>query len=1099
MGMGLLKIGVRQAILNVGSVITIGSLLASVWPIASVAAQTVNGIVGDRSLPDPSIVQQVGADAGITGGTIRGSHLFHSFERFSIPTGGSAWFQAAPTLQTIFARVTGNSVSQIDGVLGSSTSLFLLNPNGILFGPNAHLAVSGSFLATTANSFRFADGSEFSAVAPQASPLLTMSVPIGLQFGAQPKPITQQARSLIGAPGQPIALVGGDLNLSGSSLTALGGQITLGSVAAEGLATFKSSDRGFTFDYPTLLPLGNIHLSNGAEVNNVGLDFIGIPAGNIEIQGRSLRLSGNSRILVFNQVNQPSGGIQIRTTESIELEGTGNYEATVRGWLRGTVDPRQVYNVILVLNQAPIVSGDLNLITSRLQLSNGAYVVMLAEGAGSSGKMMLTTETIALSEGILLSSAVQNTKSPGGDVTIKTKQLDARNNSIISTTNIGEGRGGNLTIQADQVRLLGGKTWIIRDDSLDIAYLQINTGLFAASLLQGGDLNITANDITLENEAILTAASNGIAGNLTIKANRFQVHQGAYISTGSTLQSDTKTATKVPEGKGGNITFKIADRTILDQALILATAGELNGNGNSGNVILQTGSLFMNQSLIRTDVRGPKGISGNIAIQAGDSVTIVGSQQPLFIANTVVNQFGLLTGNEASNTGGNIAITSDRFSLSNNAQLNASVDRGNQGGNITVNSRLVEITSGGRLITMARQMGKGGKIEINATERATIQGSGVENSTIKFLKEAALKGDVAYHAGHSLQNPEPMIGFTHPQLGERRFGISQIVGLSAVETGLFASSYTPEGGGSVSITAPQIDILDQAMLSVSSWTTGDSGNLQLNANQLKIEDSLLLSSTMTGRGGAIAIDANQVNLSNSQLIAATAQGTGATLNLQVRDRLILRNNSQITARAFKQGTGGNIQLNTKFLIANPTENNDIIANAFAGKGGNIQINSQGIFGIAVRSPLTQFSDISASAEIAGGKDGRVEINQLSVTPEQTVRELPTTLLQPSTQVAQVCSPKMRRNSLVMTGRGGLPPTPAEMVNLLLPYPAELDPTEPDLKPTIAQSLSSEQSLTPALIEATQWQRHDDGTIALVHGQANASPIVDPSVLRSCAL
>ncbi|MEB3295439.1 MAG: filamentous hemagglutinin N-terminal domain-containing protein [Synechococcales bacterium] len=1062
---------------NLGQVRWLGSL-AGIGAVTIAPVISVGQVVSDRSLPTPSIVQQTGNGTVITGGTPQGSHLFHSFEQFSIPTGESVLFDSAPAVQTIFARVTGPSASQIDGTLGSNTSLFLLNPNGILFGPNARLAISGSFLATTANSLRFADGSEFSAVAPQASPLLTVSVPIGLQFGKQPQAIQQQSQLLLGAPGHTLAMVGGDLHLSKSALIGLGGQMSLGSVAGEGVVMFQPSDRGFTFHYPDPLPLGQIRLSEGATVSNLGLNLVGIPAGNIEIQGRSLHLSEGTRILISNEVNQPSGSLKIHTRDRIDVVGRGNYETRLQGLFSEALKVDQLGDGILIVNQAPSISGDLNLTTQQLQMGNGAFIGMVVSKLGQAGAVNLNiSDRLDLSASFLGSLAISDSTNSAGKLTINTGEFYAEANSLISTLSLGMGAGGDLTINARNISLIGGTPQFI---FYRRQRLLLNTGIGTASEAQGGNLTINTGRLVLAQGSALSVESNGIAANLTINATELKMHQG-YIGAGVVIEDINAT------GSGGNIFFNINGNIELENSTISASINSLfnesgDRSGNGGKITIKGKSLSMNSSAIKTNSEELNGYSGDIKITTDEFIRINGSSG---------KEFGIFAENNGEGNSGDITLMSETFTLSNYAKITTIINNGVKGGDVKINSRAVDVNSRGRIITMSKRAGKSGNIEINATERATIQGTGIENTTINFLTQSALAGNIDYDAGNLAQNREPAIIFTHPQQGIRILKPTQIIGLSTGETGLFASSYAPGGGGDLFLTAPQIDISGRSILSVSSWTTGDSGAMYLNADKLRVQDSLLLTTTMTGRGGIIAVTANQAHLNNAQIIAATTQGTGAKIDFQVRDRLILRSRSQITARAFEQGIGGEIKLNTGLLLTVPRENNDIIANALAGKGGTILINSQGIFGIEPRSLLTHFSDISASAEWAGGVDGQVEINQLSPLPEQVVRELPANFIQPATQVAQVCSPKMRRNSLVITGRGGLPPSPGEMVNLLL--------TELNDRNSPSSIAAIESPRTEQVIEATSWQRQPDGTVKLVNQERDPRPMTSVSNSRHCAL
>ena len=137
----------------------------------TVISSAITQIVPDTTLPANSVINTSGLTQTINGGTTRGVNLYHSLQSFSVPTNNTAYFNSVDGIQNILVRVTGNSASNIDGTLKANANLFLLNPHGITFGANAKLDIKGTFVGSTANSFKFADNSEFSAISPQAPPL----------------------------------------------------------------------------------------------------------------------------------------------------------------------------------------------------------------------------------------------------------------------------------------------------------------------------------------------------------------------------------------------------------------------------------------------------------------------------------------------------------------------------------------------------------------------------------------------------------------------------------------------------------------------------------------------------------------------------------------------------------------------------------------------------------------------------------------------------------------------------------------------------------------------------------------------------------------
>ena len=238
-----------------------------------------NTLDAENSTINSTVINEVPSER-IDGGAIRGTNLFHSFEAFNVNEGSGVYFSNPAVIENIISRVTGNNPSEILGTLGvlGNANLFLINPNGIIFGSNASLDVNGSFIGSSSSSVIY-DGFEFAANNnPQAPPLLTINVPIGLGFGDNPGTIVNQSivateEDLIGlrvAPQQTLALVGGDISISGGFLTVEGGRIELGSVAGNSQVALIPGETGWKLSYEDVKSFQDISVSGSAFIANAG-------------------------------------------------------------------------------------------------------------------------------------------------------------------------------------------------------------------------------------------------------------------------------------------------------------------------------------------------------------------------------------------------------------------------------------------------------------------------------------------------------------------------------------------------------------------------------------------------------------------------------------------------------------------------------------------------------------------------------------------------------------------------------------------------------------------------------------------------------------
>jgi len=614
--------------LGIVSTLAIAGVLTYCEGFALAQIQKDDTLGVESSIVTPKLIDGQSIEQ-IDGGAIRGKNLFHSFDKFSVSGGTTAYFNNPIDTHNIISRVTGNSISNIDGIIktNGTASLFLINPKGIVFGRNASLNIGGSFVGSTASSLNFFDGTKFSATAPQSAPLLTVTAPIGLEFGATAAPIRNQsqaspkgATNSIGQavglhvqPGKILALIGGDITLEGGNLTANAGRIELGSVAPYSLVTVSSVNQAWAFRYDGVKNFQNIEFIKSNKFFST-VDTSGETSGNIHLQGKRV-LVGSSYIFAFNLGMEAGGNIEVNATESVEL-GKNAFLAT------GTFKAGN--------------SGTINITTKKFIAKDGAQVSIFNARSGLPGEL-----TINASDSVELIGGFSVSMLPDGSDIVS---------SGLFTETFGSQNAGNITINTGKLRIQGGAR--ISTSSEGIYRFELNE--FTPVTGKGGNLTVNASESieligTSPNGSRVSGLFSrtegpGDGGNLTVRTGQLIIKDGAAITVNSQARKNVIYVGGDPKNLG-----KAGDLDITANSILLDNKGKLTSNsesGQGGNISLQVRDVLLmrDRSQISTNAGGDK-TGGNITINAPNGFVVA----PLF-ANSDI------TANAFSGPGGKIAI-----------------------------------------------------------------------------------------------------------------------------------------------------------------------------------------------------------------------------------------------------------------------------------------------------------------------------------------------------------------------------------------------------------------------------------------------------------
>ena len=975
---------------------------------------------GERSLLDLGSGQVNGEIVDlIKGGAIRDINLFHSFLEFNVGDGQRVYFANPAGIENILSRVTGANPSNIFGTLGvnGGANLFLINPNGILFGENAKLDVSGSFVGTTADGIGFGNQGVFSASNPEApSPLLSVN-PNVFFFNQIPGKITSQAK-LEKLAVDNLLLLGGDIEVIEDSKisTNTGGNILLAGLGAPGEVALTTDGNKLGLDFPDGVKKGNVRVINSAIETSVAKDS-NVDGGDIRIIADSLE--------VENTENNKDRGIFTKTDRNGSKSG----------------------NIIITADESVLVRS-----TSTNRGDNGIFTMTNKDG-GEGGKITidtgsLTVETARIEQGIFTTTRGNGQK--GGDIIITADELV----SIIASNSGNQHGIFTLTTDANKGELKGGSGGSIEitAGSLVIESRRQNPGI---SAITGGDgdsgsitIDVTGDVLLKKQGTIKTEQRNsktkGNVGNISLKVNgnvtladhsriksqnsgkgtggkvtilaggAVEVkydskienitqkdaegnNNGVFIEADSLLLDARKDPSN-PEsdrglvqitartdseagGDGGDINIRVGSLTMIGTGSNQNPRGgsdgitaNTSGNGNAGNITIMVEGDFILKDRAQIETRSQSGATGNggdISIKAG---SLFLSTRSSIDAQTITNSQG---------NPGNISITvKDKIELTNsdirtvigpnagNPERAKNIPGGV--GNITITARSLSLKDGGRLEASTRGNIAAGDITVNATDFVEISGVERTSRIVTETREGAeAKGG--------------RIDITTPSLRLSNRGV------------LNARSQSDFAGGNINIDADDVQLTNSAEI-IATSETSQGGEITLDVETLTVNDSEISASTKTGIAGNVTVKTDKLTVENGARIAVSGVeltetgfperqqddsevevGGGEAGKLTIEAESITLDNGQLIAATGKKTNNedaATIDINVPGVIL--LDNNSLILASATGDGvdgGNIDISG----GVLVALPLTndeKGSDIFANSEEGDGGNINITLQGL---------------------------------------------------------------------------------------------------------------------------
>ncbi|MEQ9358121.1 two-partner secretion domain-containing protein [Coleofasciculus chthonoplastes] len=1002
---------------------TFGCIFGSPLPSFSQSIVPDNTLGSENSVVTPNVEINNQIIDLINGGVSRGSTLFHSFDQFNVNEGQQVYFANPSGIADIFSRVTGNNHSDIFGTLGvlGDANLYLLNPNGVIFGPNASLDVPGSFAASTSGGVVFDNGYTFSATNPDSPPLLTVTTPLGISQWLPPTGEITSTGNL--SAGQDLSFIGQNIYLEGGQLTA-GSNLKLKAselltiqdtatnpfIAMAGGEFVAQGNQGLTL---SILNHANSGLSSNGNMtlrsaNDIQLD--GHYATNGQFSVEQLDGTPGNSFAADDPIVLAAGDVKLGNYQgaSLHILAGGSVElGTVRinntGLTASTINSNN--NALIPGTNTPYSA------LSNVTLSDGTSVSVNGDSQATLDVRAGIDWTQAPFTGV--PGIPSPTDIPTGSVTFETPSISgsnikvgkievAQSDGLILLTNQyrpnlelpdGSIQVESIITDADKLETplpmfeLGGDIAIDARGELSIADNSeiLSVGLVGGNVTLNSGVSILFNDSS-KIEGVSFTQTDGIGGDISLTAPTIQLMNNNEIETlyigaeqGGAINISTHTLSLKQSSRINTATSGIgnagavnveADSITLENGSTISSETSFVRGGNAGDVAVTTRTLRATDgSQIFSSTAGV-GNAGNVSVIATESIKLIGTSgdNPSGIVSAVLPFLSIPNGPFFADASDFPALPDALFPMG--------IRRGNgNAGRVSVETGKLMLEDGGQIRTTTVASGNAGRIDVNADE-IEIKGAVLGPN---FPIPSGILSEVAPTSKG--QGNDITINTNQLSVTDGGFISASTSGQSDAETGSNAGNITIDVTGAAIFDGNKGGEFDPSGVFVGTLAgaTGGGGTLTINAASLSVTNGAQLEALTESSedAGKIFINANSIRLfgEDTGLFSNAAEGSsgnGGVIEV-TGNTLILKDGAQISTDTVGTGDAGDTIINVDNVINLMGENTGIFAStasASTGKSGSIFVTNPERVQIsdgAVISVDSQGTGTGGNIQLEGGQ------------------------------------------------------------------------------------------------------------------------------------